>query len=285
MVRGVFLGALGVLLLPVWAKVISSSSFAANGQTASYIQNSQVDTLDNSEELSPSLPGSVEKRFNAISKAVSQSNPQELLTAIFPQPELETLLSYSPQPQTSQSTPQEERPVKIEQQPTSISNQQLPQFSRDQLFPKTANSSNLKFAHPAPATERVASVFGWRVRPFSRRWQMHNGIDYGAPLGSTVVAAEDGIVTKVVSGCLDFRQRWCGSQYGNWVQVDHGNGVVTTYAHLLNGSINVKEGNRVWQNQTIAKVGSSGWSTGAHLDFRVEIKGHYKDPALYVRNN
>jgi murein DD-endopeptidase MepM/ murein hydrolase activator NlpD len=113
---------------------------------------------------------------------------------------------------------------------------------------------------------------------------MHNGIDYGASLGSPVVAARDGIVTKVVSGCLDFRQRWCGSQFGNWIEIDHGNGMVATYAHLLNGSITVKEGTKVWQNQEIAQVGSSGWSTGAHLDFRIKVNGEFENPAKYVKN-
>ena len=164
----------------------------------------------------------------------------------------------------------------------SSATSKFPKISRSSLFPQTSNNSPL--VNPAPATERVASVFGWRIRPFSGRWQMHNGIDYGAPLGSPVVAARDGIVTKVVSGCLDFRQRWCGSQFGNWIEIDHGSGMVATYAHLLNNSITVQEGTKVWQNQEIAKVGSSGWSTGAHLDFRIKINGEFKNPADYVKN-
>ena len=162
---------------------------------------------------------------------------------------------------------------------SSISSQ-FPKISRGSLLSKTADNSH--WVNPAPETERIASVFGWRIRPFSGRRQMHNGIDYGAPLGSPVVAAKDGIVTKVVSGCLDFRQRWCGSQFGNWIEIDHGNGMVATYAHLLNNSITVQEGTPVWQNQEIAKVGSSGWSTGAHLDFRIKLDGEFKNPADYV---
>ena len=159
---------------------------------------------------------------------------------------------------------------------------QFPKISRSSLLSQTTSNSSL--VNPAPETERIASVFGWRIRPFSGRRQMHNGIDYGAPLGSPVVAARDGIVTKVVSGCLDFRQRWCGSQFGNWIEIDHGNGMVATYAHLLNNSITVGEGTPVWQNQEIAKVGSSGWSTGAHLDFRIKINGEFKNPADYINN-
>jgi murein DD-endopeptidase MepM/ murein hydrolase activator NlpD len=167
-------------------------------------------------------------------------------------------------------------------QATSSISSQFPKISRSSLLSETADNSH--WVNPAPETERIASVFGWRIRPFSGRQQMHNGIDYGAPLGSPVVAAKDGIVTKVVSGCLDFRQRWCGSQFGNWIEIDHGNGMVATYAHLLNNSITVREGTLVWQNQEIAKVGSSGWSTGAHLDFRIKLDDKYQNPADYVKN-
>ena len=159
----------------------------------------------------------------------------------------------------------------------------LPQISRHSLLAET--SDNFALVNPAPETTRIASVFGWRIRPFSGRLQMHNGIDYGAPLGSPVVAARDGIVTKVVSGCLDFRQRWCGSQFGNWIEIDHGNGMVATYAHLLHNSITVREGTKVWQNQKIAEVGSSGWSTGAHLDFRIKLNGEFQDPDRYVTSS
>ena len=142
--------------------------------------------------------------------------------------------------------------------------------------------TNAKLANPAPETERIASSFGWRRRPYSGRLQFHQGIDYGAPLGSPVVAVGNGIVTKVISGCRDFGSRWCGNQFGNWIEIDHGNGKVGIYGHLLNQSITVKEGTKVWRNQEIAKVGSSGWSTGAHLDFRLKIDDEYQNPADYV---
>ncbi|HHP7232434.1 MAG TPA: M23 family metallopeptidase [Xenococcaceae cyanobacterium] len=179
-------------------------------------------------------------------------------------------------------------------------NDKIPKNSQKPLnkltFPKIARSSLLSmpltklnlnqsqatfakgWTHPAPETERVASPFGWRRRPYSGQQQFHQGIDYGAPLGSPVVAAADGIVTKVVSGCLDFRNRWCGNQFGNWVEIDHGNGAIALYGHLKHESIAVQEGMKVWRNQEIAQVGSSGWSTGAHLDFRVKVQGEYQNP-------
>ncbi len=145
--------------------------------------------------------------------------------------------------------------------------------------------TNCNFTHPAPYTKRVASPFGWRIRPYSGQYQFHQGIDYGAPLGSPVVAAADGIVTKVVSGCSDFRDRLCGNQFGNWIEIDHGNGAIALYGHLLHKSITVKEGMKIWKNQEIAQVGSSGWSTGAHLDFRVKINGKYQNPTQFIRES
>lgn len=142
-----------------------------------------------------------------------------------------------------------------------------------------------ELAHPAPETERVTSPFGWRRRPYSGQIQFHKGIDYGAPLNSPVVAIRDGVVVRVVSGCFDFGNRFCGSQFGNWIEIDHGDGMIGLYAHLRQNSITVKEGMKVGKNQQIAKVGSSGWSTGAHLDFRLKIDKQYQDPQNFIKDN
>ena len=139
-----------------------------------------------------------------------------------------------------------------------------------------------KLANPAPETKRIASPFGWRKRPYSNQLQFHQGIDYGAPYGSTVVAVGNGIVTRVVNGCADFGNLFCGGQLGNWIEIDHGNGIIGTYGHLKYSSIAVQPGARVGKNQPIAEVGSSGWSTGAHLDFRLKVNGKYEDPAKHV---
>lgn len=165
---------------------------------------------------------------------------------------------------------------------------QFPQLSRSSLivaFPHENSNfvpQNTKLANPAPRTKRIASSFGWRKRPYSNQLQFHQGIDYGAPLGSPVVAVGSGIVTKVVSGCNDFGNLFCGGQLGNWIEVDHGQGRVGIYGHLKQGSIKVRPGMKVWKNQNIAQVGSSGWSTGAHLDFRLKINGKHQDPAKHV---
>ena len=170
----------------------------------------------------------------------------------------------------------------------STSSPKFPKLSRSSLivpFPLENSSfvpSTSKLANPAPETKRIASGFGWRRRPYSNQLQFHQGIDYGAPYGSSVVAVGSGIVTEVVSGCVDFGSFFCGGQLGNWIEIDHGNGVIGTYGHLKSNSITVEAGMKVGKNQRIAQVGSSGWSTGAHLDFRLKVNGKHEDPAEYV---
>ncbi|MEM6611519.1 MAG: M23 family metallopeptidase [Cyanobacteria bacterium P01_C01_bin.72] len=165
---------------------------------------------------------------------------------------------------------------------------EFPKLSRTSLivsFPQentTFSPQSSKLANPAPETKRIASPFGWRTRPYTNTLQFHQGIDYGAPYGSSVVAVGNGIVTRVVSGCADFGNLFCGGQLGNWIEIDHGNGAIATYGHLKYNSITVKEGMRVRKNQSIAQIGSSGWSTGAHLDFRLKVNGKYENPANYV---
>ena len=195
-------------------------------------------------------------------------------------------------------------PKHTKAKPLTTTSHQFPKLSRSSLIvtsPRNnsslcssiSNQTNscltstdtITLTNPAPETTRIASPFGWRKRPYSGQLQFHQGIDYGAPLGSPVVAAANGIVTQVISGCADFGNRFCGSQYGNWIEIDHGNGAIALYGHLLNQSISVKEGMKVRKNQEIAKVGSSGWSTGAHLDFRLKITGKYQNPDDYIQSN
>ena len=270
---------LAVAATPVFAETVSSTSILttlesnqAKDKTQATTSSTKLNFLEtieirNSLVKIPSIPIAPQTNnsasiFTKVNHLIDSVSP---ISSIIQTDIAVSVIKTNPSPQAN----------------SSISSQ-FPKISRSSLLSETADNSH--WVNPAPETERIASVFGWRIRPFSGMQQMHNGIDYGAPLGSPVVAAKDGIVTKVVSGCLDFRQRWCGSQFGNWIEIDHGNGMVATYAHLLNNSITVREGTLVWQNQEIAKVGSSGWSTGAHLDFRIKLDDKYQNPADYVNN-
>ncbi|MDN6857864.1 M23 family metallopeptidase [Pseudomonas sp. CAN2814] len=117
---------------------------------------------------------------------------------------------------------------------------------------------------------RLGSPFGNRVDPFNRHLAFHSGQDFSAPTGSPIHAAAGGRV--IVSGPH--------ASYGNRVEIDHGNGLVTRYAHA--SKLLVKVGDVVMPGQEIAKVGSTGRSTGPHLHFEVLYHGEFVDPQNFL---
>lgn len=123
---------------------------------------------------------------------------------------------------------------------------------------------------PVPSCHTVTSPFGNRTHPVQGGTKFHEGIDIGAPKGSTVVAAGSGTVE--VAGYSPYN--------GNWVKIDHGNGLETLYLH--NSSLKVSAGQRVSRGQKIASSGSTGMSTGPHLHFAVKKNGSYVNPMNYM---
>jgi murein DD-endopeptidase MepM/ murein hydrolase activator NlpD len=116
------------------------------------------------------------------------------------------------------------------------------------------------------AFSRVTSGFAMRFHPLQKRWRRHLGVDYGAPSGTPVRTVADGIVS--FSG-------WQNG-YGKVIEIDHGNGKTTLYAHLSRQD--VRKGSRVQQGQRIGAVGTTGWSTGPHLHFEFRVGGSHQDP-------
>ncbi len=126
-----------------------------------------------------------------------------------------------------------------------------------------------KLEWPTPGNYNVTSPYGNRYHPITRKYRMHTGIDIGAPSGASIVAANDGVV--IFSG-------WNGG-YGQCIIIDHGGGIATLYAH--NSSLSAKKGQEVKRGEQIAKVGSTGLSTGPHLHFEVRENGSTVDPMKY----
>ncbi len=135
--------------------------------------------------------------------------------------------------------------------------------------PTTSYTGSGKFVWPAESSRRVTSPFGNRKKPNAKATSYHRGIDIGAPSGSNVLAAESG--TVVTAGY--------NSSYGYYITINHGGGYVTLYAH--NSKLLVSKGQSVSKGQVIAKVGSTGNSTGPHVHFEVMVNGTYKDPMSF----
>src|SRR5208283_517607 len=129
--------------------------------------------------------------------------------------------------------------------------------------------SNRKFLLRKPIAEGdITSPFGMRFHPILHFTRMHTGVDWGAPIGTPILAAGNGVVIKAA---------W-DSGYGRRVEIQHANGYVTTYNHLSGFGRGVTEGAHVTQGQVIGYLGQSGLATGPHLHYEVIINGNFVDP-------
>lgn len=122
------------------------------------------------------------------------------------------------------------------------------------------------------AAQWSASGFGWRIDPFTGERARHEGVDFSAETGTPIAAAAAGIVVAAERH----------AEYGEMVEIDHGSGLVTRYAHA--SKILVKPGMLVKRGQIIAEVGSTGRSTGPHLHFEVRHKGVAQNPNRFLQN-
>lgn len=125
-----------------------------------------------------------------------------------------------------------------------------------------------------PAAGRITSNFGWRIDPINGSRAYHSGVDLAGGCGIPIYAAHAG--TVVYAG-------WYGT-WGNYIRIEHGNGYNTGYAHIMPGGIGVHIGQEVGPGQLIARVGTTGHSTGCHLHFIVRSGETLIDPVPFMRN-
>jgi murein DD-endopeptidase MepM/ murein hydrolase activator NlpD len=116
----------------------------------------------------------------------------------------------------------------------------------------------------------VGSSFGWRIDPFTGRSALHTGLDFQATQGTSILAAAGGVVVA----------QELHPEYGNIVEVDHGNDLITRYAHA--SRVFVKKGDLIRRGQRVAEVGTTGRSTGPHLHFEVLVRGVPQDPQKFL---
>ena len=116
----------------------------------------------------------------------------------------------------------------------------------------------------------LGSAFGWRIDPFTSGSALHTGLDFQAELGTPILAAAGGVVVA----------QEVHAAYGNMIEIDHGNDLITRYAHA--SKVFVKKGDLIKRGQKIAEVGTTGRSTGPHLHFEVLVQGVPQDPQKFL---
>ena len=139
----------------------------------------------------------------------------------------------------------------------------------NEIFEQRLKQARLPSTLPVSAPWN-SSGFGWRIDPFTGQHAMHEGVDFVAPEGTPIVAAAAGIVSASQQH----------PQYGNLVEIDHGHGITTRYAHAA--KLLVRQGELVRRGQKVATLGSTGRSTGPHLHFEVRVGGVAQNPDRFL---
>lgn len=137
------------------------------------------------------------------------------------------------------------------------------------LFDQKVRRMMIPTQHPVEGP--LGSAFGWRIDPFNGRSALHTGLDFEADAGTPILAASGGVVVA----------QELHPAYGQMVEIDHGNGLVTRYAHASRAW--VRKGDLVRRGQKVAEVGSTGRSTGPHLHFEVLLQGVPQDPMKFLK--
>lgn len=138
------------------------------------------------------------------------------------------------------------------------------------LFEQQIKKMMIPTRSPVPDVS-TGSGFGWRIDPFTGMSALHQGLDFPANPGTPIYSAAGGVVVS----------QEVHPQYGNLIEMDHGNDVVTRYAHVSRSF--VKKGDLIKRGQKIAEVGNTGRSTGPHLHFEVLVRGVAQDPQKFLR--
>ena len=150
----------------------------------------------------------------------------------------------------------------------------LEKLSYSELAVQIENNKDDILAYPAifpvdNGNKRLTSNFGYRRDPFSNKYKFHDGHDYSARIGTDVRTTANGRVKK---------SKYWGT-FGNYIEIDHGNGYVTVYGHL--SKRNVQKGDKVYRGQKIGEVGNTGRSTAPHLHYEVKHRNKAVDPSSY----
>lgn len=167
---------------------------------------------------------------------------------------------------TQQAAPKKAAPTKNVSTSSNSSSKSSPASASSSSSSSKKSSSG--FIRPSGGY--TTSPYGYRVHPVHGTGKLHGGMDFGG--GGPIVAAQSGTVSAA-----QYNSGW-----GWYVKIDHGNGLATLYAHMVQGSLRVSPGQQVSQGQQIGTMGTTGTSTGVHLHFEVYKNGARVNPAPYL---
>lgn len=162
--------------------------------------------------------------------------------------------------------------IKTDNNTHQNSQPQTEQQPQQQTIPNTSQQQpqNKEWILPVAKGHKITSPYGYRMHPVHHKMKLHDGIDINATANTPVYAVADGKVSMA---------QWYNG-YGNYVEIDHGNGIHSFYGHLT--SYNLKKGDIVHQGQNIGKSGNTGIGTGAHLHFGIHKNNIPDDPTKYL---
>ena len=244
----------------------SISEFISSYYVISEITECDAELLDTIAERKNNIENTTEKL---------KKEKQELATIIERQTRtanvLKTTKSFRETYVEKLSEKEQETQIKLDEYNKVLNevNQQILELAKQGI--KTAYIGG-ELAWPVPGYTRITSPYGMRTHPITGVYKLHTGVDISAPTGANFVAANDGVVVKAEYNVA----------YGNMVVIDHGGGISTLYAH--GSQILVQVGQEVKRNEPVLKVGSTGYSTGAHAHFEVRKNGVVTNPMPYITN-
>ena len=244
----------------------SISEFISSYYVISEITECDAELLDTIAERKNNIENTTEKL---------KKEKQELATIIERQTRtanvLKTTKSFRETYVEKLSEKEQETQIKLDEYNKVLNevNQQILELAKQGI--ETAYIGG-ELAWPVPGYTRITSPYGMRTHPITGVYKLHTGVDISAPTGANFVAANDGIVVKAEYNVA----------YGNMVVIDHGGGISTLYAH--GSQILVQVGQEVKRNEPVLKVGSTGYSTGAHAHFEVRKNGVVTNPMPYITN-
>tara|TARA_B110000902_G_scaffold197798_1_gene224427 strand:+ start:129 stop:1037 length:909 start_codon:yes stop_codon:yes gene_type:complete len=263
--------------------LISSRSTHSPEENIARIQHAKTGFKQQAEEVS-SLINSTEQRMTGVMLKLANMQSQiQRLDALGSRLVKQAKLNpdeFSFEQTPSMSGPMDIVPVDIQVQDALLSKMSVMLEKIQNKAQELMALESIMLSHHVERESRLegkpiysgwlSSYYGIRKDPFSGLPAMHKGLDFAGKEGDRVLATGAGIIT------------WSGSRYGygNLVEIDHGDGLITRYGH--NKEVNVKIGDVVTKGQTIAEMGNTGRSTGAHVHYEVIRNGKHQDPLPYV---